>query len=219
MNRFQIKDMGLPSDLDAAFTDDNGDDIYIKKNQAFRKEYGVYKLFLVQEFFQCTHDYYQRIQIPEINTWNKFKTDIYKYEIKSIPISPETIPDKSFGTTSSEMETPFDTHETSESTEESVPKEGFKIELWHIIVCEFNNFYYSLYYMFYPKFYYLINTMIVVIVVFILMAIICIAVFYWFGFCIDRKSEDSRDQMEIKKELFRKKLSKQKELLRQIHLK
>jgi membrane-anchored glycerophosphoryl diester phosphodiesterase (GDPDase) len=61
--------------------------------------------------------------------------------------------------------------------------------------------------------------MIAVIVVFILMAIICIAVFYWFGFCIGRKSEDSRDQLQIKKELFRKKLSKQKELCRQIRLK
>ncbi|CAG2119335.1 unnamed protein product, partial [Medioppia subpectinata] len=100
-NKFVFKDetllnsVGLPDNLDAGFTDENGDQIYVKNNYLFWKEYGIFRQQIIQHFIQCPENYYKNLAVIELNSRQKFSEDIKKYDVinfKELTIPAPTTP-------------------------------------------------------------------------------------------------------------------------------
>ncbi|CAG2113182.1 unnamed protein product, partial [Medioppia subpectinata] len=86
-----LKSLGLPDGLDAVFTDENGDKIYIKNNYLIWKEYAIFRQKLIQKLLKCPQYFYQTLLHNELNSWQKFREDIKTYDV--INFKEDPIPD------------------------------------------------------------------------------------------------------------------------------
>ncbi|CAG2114553.1 unnamed protein product [Medioppia subpectinata] len=121
-----LNSVGLPDNLDAGFTDENGDQIYVKNNYLFWKEYGILRQKIIQRFYKCRDNYYKNFLNTELNSWQKFSKDIKKYDVinfKELTIPAPTTPKPTIAVTT---ESPDTTQLTFPSQTSRTPTKDYK---------------------------------------------------------------------------------------------
>ena len=152
----KLKELNLPNNLNAVFNDLNGDQIYVKNNFFFWKEYGIMKKNLIQNFLFCSDASYN-IETPDVNSFKDFVKDVTiwdKVDFNQEPF-PKPGPNPFDGRPTlspledNETTEPFPEGSTQTNVDTTTEKgttepgdgkdDGFQWKLWHIIVRKFSD--------------------------------------------------------------------------------